>query len=138
MEQRLPKRRQELPGRAATAARANRDWWRTSFKTFGFSISTTSRDLIDWARRSIREEFKKVDIRGAGEGPPAMRTARRSGGRRLWPNDGRWFIRMGVAQRGNTACGDARGGAGAGQRCQRHQQRPDNGNLDKARRVLWR
>jgi catalase-peroxidase len=87
---------------------------------------------------SYREEFKKLDYDALKADLLALMTDSQS----WWPADygtyAPFFIRMTWHAAGTYRVGDGRGGGGTGaQRFAPLNSWPDNGNLDKARRLLW-
>ena len=85
-----------------------------------------------------RDEFLKLDYRSLKDDLNALMTNSQS----WWPADyghyGPFFIRMTWHAAGTYRTGDGRGGGGTGaQRFAPLNSWPDNGNLDKARRLLW-
>ena len=85
-----------------------------------------------------RDEFLKLDYKSLKDDLNALMTDSQS----WWPADyghyGPFFIRMTWHAAGTYRTGDGRGGGGTGaQRFAPLNSWPDNGNLDKARRLLW-
>ena len=87
---------------------------------------------------NYREEFKTIDYEGLKKDLHSLMTDSQD----WWPADyghyGPFFIRMTWHAAGTYRTSDGRGGGGTGaQRFAPLNSWPDNGNLDKARRLLW-
>ncbi len=121
--------------------------------------STTTKDVMDWwpnalnldilhqhdsktnpmgSEFSYRDALKDLDV----DALKADMTALMTDSQDWWPADwghyGGLMIRMAWHAAGSYRTADGRGGAGTGnQRFAPLNSWPDNGNLDKARRLLW-
>ena len=117
--------------------RTNRDWWPESLPIDilhqgGVSPNPRGEDF-DYA-----EAFSKLDYQALKDDLTALMTDSKS----WWPADyghyGPFMIRMAWHAAGTYRTADGRGGANSGnQRFAPLNSWPDNGNLDKARRLLW-
>ncbi len=117
--------------------RTNRDWWPDALQ---LEILNTEGRVTDpmGADYDYPAAFLKLDYQALKQDLHALMTDSKS----WWPADyghyGPFFIRMAWHAAGTYRTGDGRGGASSGQqRFAPLNSWPDNGNLDKARRLLW-
>ncbi len=116
---------------------ANQHWWPNQLSLKMLAQNTAASDPMG-ADFDYAEAFKALDL----DAVRADLTALMTDSQDWWPADyghyGPFFIRMAWHSAGTYRVGDGRGGAGAGNlRFAPLNSWPDNGNLDKARRLLW-
>ena len=121
----------------AMLGRTNRDWWPNQLsldilQKSGLSSNPQGDDF------NYKQAFKALDYGAVKRDLHVLMTDSQP----WWPADyghyGPFFIRMAWHSAGTYRTGDGRGGANSGnQRFAPLNSWPDNGNLDKARRLLW-
>jgi len=115
----------------------NGDWWPNQLN---LSVLRQNSSLSDPMGENFdyRKEFQNLDYVALKKDIRTLMTQSQD----WWPADfghyGPFFIRMAWHSAGTYRTGDGRGGSRAGQqRFAPLNSWPDNGNLDKARRLLW-
>jgi len=116
---------------------SNRDWWPNQLNINILHQHDHKSDPMD-EDFDYREEFKSLDYDALKKDLNALMTDSQD----WWPADyghyGGLFIRMTWHAAGTYRIMDGRGGGNTGnQRFAPLNSWPDNGNLDKARRLLW-
>ncbi len=122
---------------AVTGSRSNANWWPEQLNLKILHLHSPKSNPMD-AEYAYAKEFDKLDFKALVKDLNDLMTDSQP----WWPADyghyGPFFIRMTWHAAGTYRIGDGRGGGGnGGQRFAPENSWPDNGNLDKARRLLW-
>ncbi len=122
---------------AKAAAPGNADWWPNQLKLNILHQHSAESNPLG-ADFNYAEEFKTLDLHAVVADLKALMTDSQDWWPADWGHYGGLFVRMTWHAAGTYRIHDGRGGAGTGnQRFAPLNSWPDNGNLDKARRLLW-
>jgi catalase-peroxidase len=121
----------------AMGVMSNRDWWPNQLNLKILHQNSAAGNPLG-AQFNYAQEFKKLDYKALKADLTALMTDSQAWWPADWGHYGGLFIRMAWHSAGTYRIADGRGGGSTGgQRFAPLNSWPDNGNLDKARRLLW-
>ncbi len=121
----------------AMGVMSNRDWWPNQLNLKILHQNSPAGNPLG-AQFNYAAEFKKLDYKALKADLNALMTNSQAWWPADWGHYGGLFIRMAWHSAGTYRIADGRGGGSTGgQRFAPLNSWPDNGNLDKARRLLW-
>ena len=121
----------------ARSGQTNADWWPEQLNLKILHQHSPQADPMG-ASFDYAEAFKSLDLDAVVRDLQALMTNSQDWWPADWGHYGGLFVRMTWHAAGTYRIADGRGGAGTGaQRFAPLNSWPDNGNLDKARRLLW-
>jgi catalase-peroxidase len=117
--------------------RSNRDWWPNQLNLRVLHAHNPAGNPLG-RDFNYAKAFEKLDYFALKRDLAALMTDSQDWWPADWGHYGGLFVRMAWHAAGTYRISDGRGGAGSGQqRFAPLNSWPDNGNLDKARRLLW-
>jgi len=124
-------------GANTNAASAAKTWWPNALNLDILHQHDTKTNPLG-ASFNYREELKKLDVAALKADLTSLMTDSQDWWPADWGHYGGLMIRLAWHSAGTYRTADGRGGAGSGtHRFAPLNSWPDNGNLDKARRLLW-
>ena len=133
----FPHNKQGAKSATTAAVRSNADWWPEQLR-LGILHQHSDKANPLGADFDYAHEFNSLDLHAVVRDLHALMVDSQDWWPADWGHYGGLMIRMAWHSAGTYRVADGRGGAGSGnQRFAPLNSWPDNGNLDKARRLLW-
>ena len=125
-----------MHGAITSGTATNTEWWPNNLNLDILHQHDSKTNPLKGV--SYRDEVKKLDVAALKKDLTALMTDKQDWWPADWGHYGGLMIRLAWHAAGTYRIADGRGGAGTGaQRFAPLNSWPDNGNLDKGRRLLW-